>query len=153
MYAKDETKNTREEFWNEFKAWSGGKRVKAGKPGKWIMNDTGIKQIKLKFHFDDKIALAGIEIDTRNLDKRIDLWDKLEKTKTRLEEKLGSTLIWDMEYPLEVKKTVSRVYCRIENVSIYDRSNWKEVKEFFFSKMNSFEDFFLEYKDYFKYSN
>jgi hypothetical protein len=153
MYAKDENKNTREEFWNEFKAWSGGKRVKSGKPGKWIMNDTGIKQLKLKFHFDDKIALAGIEVDTRNLDKRIDLWDKLEKTRKLLEEKVGGTLIWDIEYPLELKKTVSRVYCQIENVNIYDRISWKKVKEFFFSKMTGFEDFFLEYKDYFKYGN
>lgn len=153
MYAKDELKNTREEFWNEFKSWSGGKRIKAGKHGKWIMNDTGIKQLKLKFHFDDKIALAGIEIDTRNLDKRIELWDKLEKTKKLLEEKLSGQLFWEMEYLLEVNKTVSRVYCRIENVSIYDRPCWKRVNDFFFSKMTGFEDFFLEYKDYFKYGN
>jgi hypothetical protein len=151
MYSKDESKSIREEFWNEFKAWSGGKRVKAGKPGKWIMNDTGIKQLKLKFHFDEKKALVGIDVDTRNLDKRIELWDKLEKTKTLLEEKIGSSLIWDMEYQLEVNKTVSRVFCQIENVSVYDRASWKLVRDFFYRNMSSFEEFFLEYKDYFKY--
>lgn len=153
MYAKDETKNIREEFWNEFKSWSGGKRTKAGKPGKWIMNDTGIRQLKLKFHFDDKIALAGIEVDTRNPDKRIDLWDKLEKTRTLLEEKMGSPLVWNMEYTLEVNKTVSRVYYMIDRVNIYDRTTWKKVNEFLYLKMTRFEDFFLEYKDYFKYGN
>jgi hypothetical protein len=153
MYAKDEIKNTREEFWNEFKAWSGGKRVKAGMPGKWIMNDTGIKQLKLKFHFDEKVALVGIEVDTRNLDKRIELWDKLEKTKSLLDKKLPGQLIWDMEYQLEVNKSVSRVYCKLDDVSIYDRLNWKQVKEFFYKKMSLFEDFFLEFKDYFKYGN
>jgi hypothetical protein len=153
MYAKSETKNIREEFWNSFKSWSGGKRIKTGMPGKWIMNDTGIRQLKLKFHFDEKIALVGIEVDTRNLDKRIELWDKLEKTKAILTKNFDSELIWDMEYPLIGIKTVSRVYRQISNVSIYDRSTWKSVNEFFFKNMTCFEDYFLEYKDYLKYGN
>jgi hypothetical protein len=153
MFAKEETKEIRERFWAEFRQWSGKKRKQSGKPAKWIMNDTGIRQLKLKFHFDSKIALAGIEIDTKNIEKRLELWSKLEKTKTILETTAKCQLTWDLEFPLEGTKTVSRIYTIIENVDIYEPSGWNQVNEFFFEKMSLFEEYFNEYKDYLKYGN
>ena len=71
MYTKEEAKNLRRQFWDSFKTWSGRKRTKKGKKGKWLMNNTGIRHLKLKFHFDEECALVALEIDTRNLEKKI----------------------------------------------------------------------------------
>ena len=151
MYSKEEAKKLREDFWDQYKNWSRRKRNRKGKKGRWLMNDTGIKQLKLKFHFDEKQALVGIEIDTKNMAKRLELWEKLESLKIRLEEAADFDLSWDIEYPLSDHKTVSRIFAKMDNISIYNREDWKRVNDFFYKKMTVFEEFFLEYRDYIKY--
>ncbi len=151
MYSKEESKTNRLDYWNRFKAWSGGKRHKLGKQGRWMMNDTGMKQLKLKFHFDENMAQACIEVDTKNLDKRIEIWEKLESLKSVLENQATFSLCWELEYKLADDKTVSRIYDQLDNVNIYDRSCWKNVNAFLYSRMSVFEEFFVEYKDYLKY--
>jgi hypothetical protein len=151
MYTKEEAKKIREEYWNQFRSWSARLRTRNGKKGRWMLNDTGIKQLKLKFHFDEERALAGIDVDTRNLDKRIEIWDKLESLKPRLEEIADFELIWDMEFAVDKEKSVSRIYTDLVPVNIYEKKDWKKVNTFFYERMTIIEDFFLEYKDYLKY--
>ncbi len=153
MFRKEESKIIRKEYWDKFKAWSGRKRILKDKKSKWLMNETGIKQVKLKFHFDEDIALVAIEIDTRNLDKRFELWNKLESLKSRTVEEIPFPLTWDIEYKLSDSKTVSRVYTQIDNVNIYNKECWKEVNDFFYKKMTALEDFFLNYKEHIKYNS
>ena len=151
MYSREDSKNIREKFWNGFKSWSGRKRTRLGKPGRWMMNDTGMRQVRLKFHFDENTALAGIEIDTKNLDKRIELWEKFESLKNLFVEKCPFESAWELEYPLTDNKTVSRIYDQLLNVSIYNPECWKQVNDFLYSRMLFFEDFFTEYRDFLKY--
>jgi hypothetical protein len=151
MFTTEQKKTLREEFWQEFKVYSNQRKLKSGKPGKWIMNDTGIKQLILKFHFDEEKAFAGIEINTRNVDKRIDLFDKLEKLKTILTKAVPYSLCWELESSSEGIQSISRVYSILENVSIYDKNCWKKVFKFLFDIMEPVEVIFLEYKDFLKY--
>lgn len=151
MYTMDEKKNIRKDFWNRFKTYSNKRKLKLNKPGKWIMEATGIKQLKLKFHFDEKLAYTGIIIDTRNLDKRIELFDKLEKLKGELERKVPFQLHWELESNITEKKTISRVIAKKENVNIYNHEHWKEVMSFLFDAMDPMEDIFREYYDFLKY--
>ena len=69
MFSKEESKILRLEFWDRFHKITAKRRLKSKRPAKWIMNDTGIRQLKLKFQFDEKTATVGIEIETRNLGK------------------------------------------------------------------------------------
>ena len=115
------------------------------------MNDTGIKQMKLKFIFEEKQALVCIEIDTKNLDKRIELWEKMESLKSVLESKAPFSLKWELDFTLQSGKTVSRIYEQLDHVNIYDPSCWKKVNDFFYSRMSVLEEFYLEYRDYLKY--
>lgn len=151
MYTKEESKSIRQKYWNRFKSWSGGKRHRMGKQGRWMMNDTGMKQLKLKFHFDEKKAQACIEIDTKNLDKKIEIWEKLESLRSVLEEQAAFTLTWELEYYLENGKSVSRIFDQLDNVDIYNPDCWKEVNAFLYSRMSVLEEFYIEYKDYLKY--
>jgi hypothetical protein len=151
MFSIDQKKAIREEFWQEFKTFSNLRKLRAKKAGKWIMGDTGIKQLILKFHFDENIAFAGIEINTRNLDKRIELYDKLEKLKSVLIAAVPHPLQWELEASTETGQPVSRVYASIPNVSIYDRNCWQKVFRFLYEVMDPIESVFSEYKDFLKY--
>ena len=151
MFTKEEKKELRKLFWNKFKTYSNKRKLKAGKPGKWMMDNTSIKQLKLKFHFDETHAWAGLEIDTNNLDKRIELFDKLEKLRAILCERVPHELIWDLETEKNIDKTVSRVYAAKHDVNVYNQACWKDVFSFLYEVMDPIEDVFKEFVDYLKY--
>ncbi len=151
MYSKEDKKTIRKKYWSQFKVYSNKRKLKAGKPGKWIMNNTGIKHLKLKFHFDTELAWAGIEIDTKNLDKRIDLFDKFEKLKTILSNSIPVQLIWELDKDISEIKSVSRIYTEKKDVNIYNIDNWKDVNKFLYEVMDPIEDVFREYEDFFKF--
>jgi hypothetical protein len=153
MYTKEEKKSLRQKFWEQFKIYSKKRKLKRRKPAKWIMNDTGIRQLKLKFHFDEKQAFAGFEIETRNLDKRIELYDKLEKLKTTITNAVPVDLEWILEVPITDKKTVSRIVAVLPDVNIYNTSHWNTVNQFLYNVMEPIEKIFLDYKDFLKYEN
>ena len=152
MLTKEEVKQTRLLFWSEFDNYSTRKKKKLRKPVKWIMNNTGIKQLKLKFDIDEKRALVGIDVETRNLDKRIDVFGKLERLKTILETAMGQSLTWELDHSLPTGKSISRAYVYLDGVSIYKKDNWPGIFDFFYKNMTLLEKVFEEYKDYLKYS-
>jgi hypothetical protein len=151
MFTKEESKQLRLGFWDRFERISSRKRIKDHKDPKWIMNDTGIRQLKLKFHFDEQLATVGIDVETRNIDKRIEIFGKLERLKSRLENALGEPLIWELDYLLPSGKSVSRAFLKMENVTIYEKADWDKVIRFFYEKMSAIEEIFVEFKDYLKY--
>lgn len=151
MYSQLEKKSLREEFWNSFKTYSNKRKLRSKKPGKWIMNDTGIKGLSLKFYFGESIAWAGIEISSNKVDRQIELFDKLEKLKTILENAVPQTLEWELETYTEAGVPVSRVGSKIENVNVYNKDSWKIINGFLYSVMAPIEDVFREYFDFLKY--
>jgi hypothetical protein len=151
MYSKEEAKALREEFWNRFKATSLRKRTRKKMPGNWVLTNTGIKALNLRFHVDQKVAQVGIDLETRNMDKRLELYEKVESVKKVLEEAMGEPMIWEIEYIRENGKSVSRIYQQLEGINIYDRETWPEAHSFMFERMMRLEAFYLEYRDYFKY--
>ncbi len=147
MYSKEEAKKIRLEFWTRFEKYAAVRRRQKGKPPKFIMNKTGIRQLKLKFHFDNNHARVGIDIETRNLDKRIALFEKLETLRSIFEKNLGAELNWELEHILPTGKSISRISLIKNDVNIYDKKSWPEVFPFFYKNMMKIEAFFEEYKE------
>lgn len=150
MYSKEEAKSLRVEFWEQFRDYTNKRRKNRGRTGKWIMNRTGINAVNLKFHFDNKMALVGIDVETKNMDTRIEIYEKLETLKKQINKALGENTLWELDYIRENDKPISRIYTSIEKVDIFDKTTWNRVNMFFFDRMTALEDMFLEYKDYIK---
>ncbi len=151
MFSKEEAKQLREEFWDRFKSMSAPRRARKKLPGKWVLSQTGIKALNLRFHVDRKVAQVGIDLETRNMDKPIELYEKKETVKKLLEEAMESPLIWELEYNRENGKSVSRIYLQLEDVDIYNRETWAAAHQFMYENMMKLETFYHEYKDFFKY--
>jgi hypothetical protein len=152
MFSKEEAKQLREEFWVQFLSLSKKRRLQKELPGDWILNQTGVKALNLKFHVDREVAQVGIDVETRNMDKRIELYEKLESVKLILEKALGNAMTWELDYIRENGKSVSRIYLQLEGVDIYESSTWPTAHEFMYEKMMKLEEFYREYRDFFKYS-
>jgi hypothetical protein len=151
MFSKEEAKKRREEFWESFKQMSVPRRTRKRLPGNWMLDQTGIKALNLRFHVDRKVAQVGIDVETRNMERRIELYEKLESIKKVLEEAMGSSLIWELDYIRENSKSVSRIYLQMEGVDIYERETWAAAHRFMYENMMKLESFYREYSDYFKY--
>ena len=151
MFSKEEAKKLREEFWDQFKRMSSGRRARKKLPGNWMLDQTVIKALNLRFHVDREVAQVGIDLETRNMDKRIELYEKLESLKKLLEEAIESPMIWELEYIRENGKSVSRIYLQMEGVDIYKQDTWSEAHKFMYTNMMKLETFFKEYRDFIKY--
>lgn len=151
MFSKEEAKSLRLEFWERFKNYSAIRRKQKGQPGRWMMEKTGIKALNLKFNIDREIAIVGIDIETLNLDKRLEMFDKLESLKALLEESIKTELTWEVDYTRENGKSISRIYTSMKDVDIYNKDCWPDVFKFFYTNMMKLEAFYNEYKDFLKY--
>jgi hypothetical protein len=62
MFSKEEAKALRLEFWNRFKAMSEQERRKRGFKKTWMLKQTGIKGLSLRFDVDREHVAVGYEI-------------------------------------------------------------------------------------------
>jgi hypothetical protein len=138
MYSKEEAKNVRQQFWTMF-----GKRYDR----KWLLYDTKLKDVVLKFSFEDRRALVSIDVNHDDTIFRAYYYEKLISLKNIMKEEVSEELIFEENYMLESGKTVSRVFVMYEGVKIQKQTDWPEVYEFFYTYMDRLESFFQEYKD------
>ncbi|NNK74040.1 MAG: DUF4268 domain-containing protein, partial [Flavobacteriaceae bacterium] len=123
MFSKEESKQLREEFWTSF-----GKSY----PRKWILYNTKIKNLSLKFHFDRKIAMVCLDLED-DLDSRINRWDKLTQLKGILITEYLPTAVYEDSYFLSNGKEISRIFVScVEQVSIHDKGSWGTVMRFLY---------------------
>ena len=141
MYSKAETQKLKHDFFIAF----------AEKyPRKWILYDTKIKDFSFKFYVDNKKAMVMIDIEPKDLEKRIAYFEKLESLKNILEEEFISDLVYEKNLTLESGKTISRVFIIKTGISVSNPATWDDIFDFFAEKMEAFERFYLEYDEYIK---
>lgn len=141
MFSKKESKRLRQGFWTAF-----GKSY----PRKWILYDTKIKGLSLKFHFGLKSAMVSMDVEHDDLERRIALWEKLVSLQAVLREDNLPEAQFEDCYILDNQKEISRVYVNKQGVSIHNKSTWHETMAFLNENMARLEAFFLEYGDILK---
>ncbi len=138
MFSKEEAKKIRQEFWIWF-----GKEF----PRKWILYNTKIKDVTLKFTFTNKKAEVSLDIEPRDTLIREYYYDKLLSLKGILTDEFLPEAIFDANYTLENGKTLSRVYVTTTQVSVYNRKSWNTAALFLYDHMELLERFFVAYQD------
>lgn len=141
MFSREESKKIRQEFWTSF-----GK----DHPKKWILYNTKMKELQLKFTFDRKYAMVSMDISDEDDLVREYYFEKLESLKSILEAEFLPEVIFDQNYELPEGKIISRIYTKLDKVSIYNKTDWPVVKNFLFRKMTLLEEFFNDFSDYIK---
>jgi hypothetical protein len=139
MYSKEEAKKIRQQFWIMF-----GKRYDR----KWMLYDTKLKDVVLKFSFEDKRALVSIDITHEDDIFRAYYYEKLLSLKSILLEEVNPDFIFEENYQLESGKIISRIFVMLEGVKIQKQTHWPDVYEFYYENMSKLEAFFIEYKDF-----
>ncbi len=138
MFSKEDSKKIRQEFWISF-----GKEY----PRKWLLYNTKIKDVTLKFTFTTKVAQVSIDVEPYDNVIRGYYYDKFLSLKKILTSEYLEDIIFDERYQLDNGKIISRVYVEVLDVSIHNKNHWADVMKFLSDNMAKLEEFFLEYKD------
>ncbi|WP_103067936.1 DUF4268 domain-containing protein [Aquimarina sediminis] len=139
MFSKSESKQIREEFWTSF-----GKKY----PRKWLLYNTKIKDVTLKFTFTTKKAQVSIDIEPYDEVIKVYYYDKLLSLKNVIISEYIPDTIYNDQYELENGKVISRLYVELLNVSIHNKTSWEKAMVFLHDNMLKLEAFFREYKDF-----
>lgn len=138
MFSKEDAKKVREEFWINF-----GKKYKR----KWILYDTKIKEIQLKFSFTTEEAQVSLDITAVDEVIRAYYYEKMCSLKNILLTEYLPEAIYEEHYQLPEGKEISRIYTKLDGVNVYRKSDWPQVQDFLNVQMQLLESFFVEYKD------
>ncbi|MFD1096213.1 DUF4268 domain-containing protein [Salegentibacter chungangensis] len=141
MFSREESKKIRQEFWTSF-----GKEY----PRKWILYNTKIKELQLKFTFTRKIAQVSIDISAPDDLIQAYYYDKLLSLKNLLLNDYLPEAVFDEHYELPEGKSISRVYVQLDGVSIHNKKDWPIVMEFLSRNMTRLEELFNEFSDFLK---
>jgi hypothetical protein len=139
MFSKEEAQKIKKEFWISFAE---------SYPRKWLLYDTKIKDFTFKFYIDNKKAQVVLDIEPKDEEKRKIYYEKIESLKTILTEEYLPDVIFDQNFYLETGKVISKIWVEKTGISLYNKSTWPEIFDFFNEKMDLFERFFYEYQDY-----
>jgi hypothetical protein len=138
MFSKAEAQKMKKEFWTAFAD---------AYPRKWLLYDTKIKDLSLKFYVDNKKAQVMIDIDSRDDEKRHEYFERLESLKSILTDDYLPEAVFEKDFYLETGKAVSRVWVELQGISLYNMASWAATFRFFNTNMDALERFFYEYED------
>lgn len=143
MYTKEEAKEIKRKFWEDFKQYT---KEKIGKK-RWLLRNISIKYTQLKFDANNNFALVGMQIDAKKEIKRHMIYDTVKAYKIVIEEICGDELIWEKDFYSEDHRKISMVYYKLDNVNMFRKKDQEAIYDFFIEKMVLLELAYEEISD------
>jgi hypothetical protein len=148
MYSKDEIKELRLNFWQNFKSYCETQPALNYKKKRWILNDTQIRGVALRFDLDREKAYVILELQNKHEDRRLQIFEALERYKVVLEEGFENGLIWEFFHQREDNnQEVCRIYTQLKNVDWHRQNQWPDIYNFFIKNMLQMEENYLMVKE------
>ena len=148
MYSKDEIKELRLVFWQNFKSYCQTHPVLNYQKKRWILNETQIRGVALRFDLERKSAKVIIELQNKKEDRRLQIFEILERYKVVMEEGFENGLVWEFYHQREDNgQEVCRIYTHLENVDWHNQNLWPEIYDFFIINMLQMEENYLMVKE------
>ncbi|MDH6535676.1 DUF4268 domain-containing protein [Parabacteroides sp. 52] len=148
MYTKEELKNLKLEFWEGFAAYCEVQPYLRGRKKIWVLYNTKVKGVELKFAVSRKGASVVLEINHKSEDLRLEMFERLTWYKDTLEKELTEELQWDIYFVRETGQEVARIYLSKEGLDFHRREHWGDFYQFMATRMYQLEKNFMEIADY-----
>lgn len=144
MYTKEELQTLKRNFWNGFAEYCNSIPRLAAKKEMFILYNTKLKGVELKFDFTNNSVIVAIEFNNRNLESRIAMYEHFVAYKVIFIEEFGNLdcIEWQPFYMLDIKKEVSRIYIEKANLNYLNIQFWNEIYKFMAFNMMQLENVF-----------
>jgi len=148
MYSKEEIKELHLSFWQNFKSYCETQPALNFRKKRWILNETQIRGVALRFELERDNAKVILEMQNKHEDRRLQIFEILERYKVVLEEGFENGLIWEFYHQREDNgQEVCRIFTQLENVDWHRKNQWPEIYNFFINNMLRMEENFLMVKE------
>lgn len=148
MYSKEELKQLRIDFWENF-----GQRCEIHpelkyRKRRWVLHRTKIKGVALRFDVSRKDAKVILELGNRSENTRLKAYEFLEKYKVVLEEGFENGLIWEFFHEREDSGAeVCQIFTQLESVDFHRQNQWPDIYNFYIENMLKLEENFMSIRD------
>lgn len=142
MYSKEEETKIKKDFWDSFTTYSTPILKENGKY-KWLLYNTRIKGLELKFSVSRKRIGVIMEVNSKSEDRRLRIFEALNDYKLLFDESLPE-LQWELISQTQLGKPVSEIGTYLCNVDYLNKSHWGLIFAFMSEKMLALETTYLE---------
>lgn len=148
MYNKDELKKLKIEFWESFAAYCEVQPYLRRRRKIWTLYNTKVKGVELKFDANRKGAYVILEVNHRQEEERLEMYERLTWYKETLEMDFPDGLIWDCCFVRETGNEVARIYVAKEGLDLHRREHWGDFFSFMARQMYLLERNFMSIAEY-----
>ena len=146
MYTREEVKQLKRDFWTGFDTFCEQLPRFKYRKQKWILYNTKIKGVELKFDANREGAYVILEFNHPNEEKRLQMMATLEKYRMVFDQYFGNA-IWELVHEKPCGTIVSRIYKFQGGLDIHRREQWNDFYPFLSKEMCHLERAFKETKD------
>lgn len=148
MYSKDELKKLKIEFWESFAAYCEVQPYLRRRRKMWTLYNTKVKGVELKFDANRKGAYVILEVNHRQEEERLEMYERLTWYKETLEKDFPDGLIWDCCFVRKTGNEVARIYVAKEGLDLHRREHWGDFFSFMARQMYLLERNFMSIAEY-----
>lgn len=147
MFSKDELRNRKALFWNEFRAIMTLERSASGRKVNWINYNSGIKFLFIRLDATSKKATFSIDIQPKDDGIREIVYEQFTELKRVLENEFLEPANWQQHHVLPNQQEISRIYWELDNVNMFKQEDKQKIFDFFRINLLSFDRFYSEYNE------
>lgn len=147
MYTKEELKKLKRDFWTGFDDYCKTHGTFGKKQKSWLLYNTKLKNVELKFDATREGAFVILELNHRNETKRLETFERIEQYRTQLEKNITVPLVWEPFYVRESGQNVARIYCCQLQLDIHKTAHWPLFYAFMAENMMQLQQNFLHIRE------
>lgn len=147
MYSKDEVRELKKRFWDGLSAYADSYPELRNRRHKFMLHNTKMKGVAMKFDATRDGAYVILEIDHRSEEQQQKLYNHFVENRALLEGEFDTPLVWDTHYRKECGKEVIYIYCVQTGLDIHRQEQWEAFYHFMVENMIKLENGFRQVKE------
>lgn len=147
MYSKDEKKQLKIDFWNQFKVHMQKTRSSNGRRMNWLAYPSEVKDLYIRADADENGARLTFDIQAKDAGVRQILWEQLYELKNVLEQEMGTDGIWIENASSDVVPVFNRIVWERTDLNFYNLQDHPEIINFLADRFIHFDAFYQDFKD------
>jgi hypothetical protein len=144
LYSKEEASQLKQLFWTTFGQYIAPQLSAEGLKVNWVNYKTGIKHLYFRMEADRRSASIAIEIAHPDAGLQELFFEQFKELKNILHSALQEDWEWQLHGTGNHGKIVSRIFKRIDGVSIFNKSDWPALISFFKPRIIALDTFWSD---------
>ncbi len=141
MYSREAASLIKQEFWTVFGQYMRPVPSAEGLKINWINYHTGVRDVFFRMEAGAQSASIAISFEHRDTEIQALYFEQMLELKTVLHNTLEEKWQWRKHQSLQHGKIVSRIYCDLPNVSVFNKDHWPTLISFFKPRLIALDSF------------